>query len=644
MKLYYCKFDGLPGFPSLELEGLKSVTALIGPNGSGKSSILKAIRFAFDLLNKRTLCDELPDHDGWEKFERVTLLFSTGGKIDFGEFSDYLDSNSDAFLIGIRCDEAVFSIDRIECGAACIEFDRNQTSLSVINDRIKSINQIKTSIDNMVSQSQQIPHQSQHYLSQAQSMRDQLRESEKELIQERVVTATLSAGNDKLALSRERVDDLLSMMSFPSIEYIDASQFLEDGVPKLISQLMRQKKGRKFEFNQYDAAVERLNHLLQADVDFSDVDGRESLHIDGVSHEFTSTGTKSSLSFFGATKLIERNCIVLWDEPENGLHPTRRTRVLELMVEDGRQYVIATHAAEFAPVFSEAGRVFRCIAIYDGNVPTVSLAASPVATRRDAFAALEALGVHPAKTLFTSNVVIWVEGPTELFFYRHWLNSRLQRHGLKEGFHYTFMQYGGALVSYLSAADDDNFLSAFDVLSVCRYPIFIVDSDLREAPDAGQKPCDYLKQGAGRLLRQVDMLNQERPDSSIFEWTSGREVENYLPSDAIKHAMKNLWKECDKYWGDISSTEFQVAQYDAYHETIGEKLISLGIVDIDRENKNLRLAKGRSIWGAGNKVEFMRAALTMDNLSERDLLWDCAKMFDRIEGFVLRKCGIGHGS
>lgn len=173
MKLYYCKFDGLPGFPSLELEGLKSVTALIGPNGSGKSSILKAIRFAFDLLNKRTLCDELPDHDGWEKFERVTLLFSTGGKIDFGEFSDYLDSNSDAFLIGIRCDEAVFSIDRIECGAACIEFDRNQTSLSVINDRIKSINQIKTSIDNMVSQSQQIPHQSQHYLSQAQSMRDQ---------------------------------------------------------------------------------------------------------------------------------------------------------------------------------------------------------------------------------------------------------------------------------------------------------------------------------------------------------------------------------------------------------------------------------------------------------------------------------------
>jgi predicted ATP-dependent endonuclease of OLD family len=88
------------------------------------------------------------------------------------------------------------------------------------------------------------------------------------------------------------------------------------------------------------------------------------------------------------------------------------------MDSDARQYILATHAPEFAPVSTNKGKVFRCTGTYTNDTTEIHLSINLAADRRDAFTVLEALGVHPSRTLFTANVVIWVEGPTELLLKR----------------------------------------------------------------------------------------------------------------------------------------------------------------------------------------------------------------------------------
>nr|WP_268961919.1 AAA family ATPase [Paraburkholderia domus] len=424
-------------------------------------------------------------------------------------------------------------------------------------------------------------------------------------------------------------------MTRSSVEHVDARQLYENAIPRMISQLLVEKKGRRVENEKYSRAVKRLEHLVQSQVEVSDIGGKEDMHVNGVQYKKASSGTQITLSFFGLTRLGEPNCIILWDEPENGLHPTRRARLLELMFEDGRQFILATHAAEFAPVFSEKGKVFRCEANFDADNTVVRLGVQRVADRRDAFIALEALGVHPARALFTANVVIWVEGPTELVFYRHWLVPRLTRRGLHEGFHYTFMQYGGALVSYLTIADDSQFESTFDLLSMCRHPILIVDSDLREAP-VNKTPVEFLKKGAARLLAEVEKLNSDRRDAALFAWTAGREVENYLPEAAVWYAVGAVWQGYKDHEIALTSGGFFIGQYQSYEEALEKHFDAANVVNVDKDDPMKRAAKGRSLWGAGNKVEMMRAALAMPNLAEGKLKWGCSSLLQQVEDFVVR--------
>jgi hypothetical protein len=450
------------------------------------------------------------------------------------------------------------------------------------------------------------------------------------------VAAQLSNAETPIGLKRDEVDAFFGGFELPILQYVDARQLHEKAIPALITKLLKEKKGRKQSHSLYAEAMARLSHLLQADVDVSEVDGKEELHINGVPCQRASSGTQISLSFFGLTRLGEPGRIIVWDEPENGLHPTRRVRLLDLMFSDGRQFVLATHAAEFAPVFSDNGKVFRCASTYDVDSTEVKLSVGLVADRRGAFEALEAIGVHPARTLFTANVVIWVEGPTELLFFRHWLTPRMRKRNLVEGFHYTFMQYGGALISYLSIADKAQLESTFDLLSMCRHPIVVVDSDLRSEPK-DDLPGNFLKKGAAYLLGEIDKLNAERPCAALFLWTAGREIENYWPESAIWHAIESLWKGYKNHRESLQRKPLVVGSYDSYYRALEDHFVELNVVDSNGDDLT-GVPKGRSIWGAANKVEMMRSALTMQGLTEADLKLDCANRLAEIERFVAAIC------
>lgn len=641
MRLTGCTFTGLQGFASLRLDELNSITVFTGPNGGGKSTILGVLHLALQILNEGSVCDRLPKHDAWVRFSNAVLQFSLGDWHDVKGLGGLFNANANSLEVSISCSAEKYEIRYLAFNADGIQFSEGQRTASELAALHAGKDELEASIASQKARINALAHD-QGSRTQAQQqllgMTPQLQAQEEEIERARKVQLRIANQDTNDIVDRGVVDQFIKSLGFPEVHYVDAKQLYDNAIPSLISKLMDQKRGRRQEHQKYKQAMDRLCHLLQSDVDVFEDNGAQVMTVNGATHNRASSGTQISLSFFGLTNLGDPKSIVLWDEPENGLHPTRRTRMLNLMFGDGRQFILATHAAEFAPVFEPTGRVYRCYSQFDSNDDHVALSVTPVINRRDAFIAMEALGVHPARTLFTANVVIWVEGPTELLFYRHWLRPRLELRGMHEGFHYSFMQYGGSLISYLEAADAGVFASTFDLMSLCRHPVIVVDSDLR-APPAIDHGKDFLKPGATRLWNQIEELNVERPNAALFQYTGGREVENYLPDAAILHAVKTVWRGHTEHANELSANPFTIGQYAAYDEVLETHFLDIGIKeDVPNQDGKVR-AKGKSLWGSANKVEMMRSALDYPGLEEGSLQWGGINKLKEIEEFVVKKCG-----
>lgn len=640
MKLIRCNFTGLKGYPILDLEDLPHLVILTGPNGTGKTTILRVLNFALQLLAKGTLCEALEGADPWVRFDTARLTFELEAPLPRPSLPDWFPVVDRPLEVRMLATEQHFGINEIRCDGEYVAFPDPQATrkeLTLLQREIAVLEQkyvdveraLGTAAQSKVGDGATLQRQQQELRRQLQAINPDLSRMRTELEKRSSVLVSRSGSKEEFRVSRVDIDKLITALMLPESLYIDVSTSYARVIPELISTLLKQKKGRRSEANLFGASLQRLRHVLQAEVDIFEDNGREQMLINGTTYEKASSGTKVTLSYFGITHLEKPNRIVLWDEPENGLHPTRRARLLELILEDPRQFFLATHTPEFVPLLSPRGRIYRCTSEYDSTPSDLELQIQLVAGRRDAFATLEALGVHPARALFTANVVIWVEGPTELLFYRHWLVPRFKKLDLHEGFHYTFMQYGGALITYLSLEEQPQVESTFDLLSLCRNPVLLVDSDLSADPGI-RSPAEFLKPGARRLYEEVQKLNETRRGAAHFEFTAGREIENYLPAQAIWHAVAANWKGYKAHVGPLQERLLKFGKYEHFETALEKHFIAAALLDESNQ------PRGRSLWGATNKVAMMRAALTTPGLSEEQLNWDCTQQLDRIEEFVRR--------
>src|SRR5690606_19623039 len=79
------------------------------------------------------------------------------------------------------------------------------------------------------------------------------------------------------------------------------------------------------------------------------------------------------------------------------------------------------------------------------------------------------LGVVPGDALLT-NCVIWVEGPSEVFWLRTWLKNYLEKlktegiinFSVLEGLHYSILMTGGSTISNYSFNEGEHELSDID--------------------------------------------------------------------------------------------------------------------------------------------------------------------------------------
>lgn len=221
-------------------------------------------------------------------------------------------------------------------------------------------------------------------------------------------------------------------------------------------------------------------------------------------------GIEQALIF--AMLLVEYpKALLLIEEPENFLHPTVQRRLLQQLLDREGYSVVTTHSNHVLDVRDDRIAYFRT---YRVNPRSCSVERFQ-SNRR--YKALWDLGVRPS-SLFESNALVWVEGPSDAIYIRRWLELHGEGKKLVEGVDYSFAYHAGSLLrSFYVDWGGDGSREPQDIVDFCAvHPNFFIVAD-RDS-EGGEIGHEYLRK-----------LGADERTKGIAWVTGGREVENYVP-------------------------------------------------------------------------------------------------------------------
>ncbi|HEX9775790.1 MAG TPA: ATP-binding protein [Actinomycetota bacterium] len=297
--------------------------------------------------------------------------------------------------------------------------------------------------------------------------------------------------------------------------------------------------------------VKDLNSIYEPDASFSDIQvqrlenqeweiylgepqkGRIPLSRSG-------SGLKTILLVLACVHLIPHieakklaQYIFAFEELENNLHPALQRRLgsylRELCEREECKVFLTTHSNVLIDQFANDRRTSVVHVTHDGNVARAEL----VRTYVDHRGILDDLDVR-ASDLLQSNGIIWVEGPSDRLYVQRWI-ALFSSEELKEGTHYQTVFYGGRLLAHLSAdAEAEDVARYLHILTVNRNALVVIDSDRSSS--------------SGRINATKRRIRDEVTKAGGIAWvTAGREIENYLPTKALKVVLGRVDEPLGRY-------------------------------------------------------------------------------------------------
>ena len=247
--------------------------------------------------------------------------------------------------------------------------------------------------------------------------------------------------------------------------------------------------------------------------------------------------------------------IILIDEIESHLQPGLVRLLIQLIRNHGNsQYVLATHSPTVLECADKEDILYRF------NKKDDKCSCENFFRNNDGInkfrEVCNELGVIPGDALL-SNTVIWVEGPSEMFWLRAWLKSYYPlykdskgiENNLIEGLHYSILLTGGSNIGHYGFAEQEIPIEILEeelqlkVLKVNPNPFVVVDSD--NATIGSAKHGRMIR--IGEELNQINSLNPTLREKCLEDINSdnvkeilnlwileGKELENYVHPQLLK--------------------------------------------------------------------------------------------------------------
>lgn len=334
------------------------------------------------------------------------------------------------------------------------------------------------------------------------------------------------------------------------------------------------------------------------------------------------------------------------EEPELYLHPGLQRKILEIFLHEDfttYQYFMTSHSNHLLDLTLDIKdiSVYKFCKQIDDKGDSFEKEANFLVENvcNDDISVLELLGVNNS-SIFLSNCTIWVEGITDRFYLRKYLeiyqNEKFRANDIDEIYlediNYSFLEYSGGNITHWDFLDEtEGILAPMKHARICNKIFLIADSDGYNTLKEGMK---------SERLNALQGYFKER-----FYCLKAKEIENILTPNIMKSVVNKFKdgrvKDLDKDQDGLlfSQADFAIEDYKQVNigEFIDNKITQI-ITEKRSKDDSFKYEKRRS-YQKGNtinrKVEFCKYAIE-DIKTISDMSSDAIELCEKIYEFI--KC------